>query len=182
MVDILIFLATIPIFRSWFKGNDTTTLLIFLERRLRCDLPGLSNDDSSFFGYMLASCEAANAFMRCMYHAPLWLSYQERDILLASGYKCVSSYGKCAEEAYLRDLPRFKFAPKIHMYNETLFTLEGEKRKNLQSLNPLSWCTQMDEDFIGHLASVSRAVSARTVHSRTLSRYEVALARKWWDL
>lgn len=117
--------------------------------------------------------------MRCMYHAPLFLSHQERDILLASGYKFVSSYGKCAEEAYHRDLPRFKFAPKIHMYNETLYTLEGEKRKNIQSLNPLSWCTQIDEDFIGHLASASRAVSVRTVHTRTISRYEVALAGKW---
>ena len=44
---------------------------------------------------------------------------------------------------------------------------------------PLAFGTQIDEDFVGRLATISRMVSVRTVHTRTLGRYQVALAARW---
>lgn len=46
--------------------------------------------------------------------------------------------------------------------------------------NPLTYSCQMDEDLVGRVSAFSRVVSSRTIHERTLSRYQVALAGKWW--
>ena len=43
--------------------------------------------------------------------------------------------------------------------------------------NPATNCTSMCEDFIGHIARLSRRVSPRTVHSRVLRRYQAAVAQ-----
>lgn len=165
--------------RNWFKGNDTTSLLIFLEHRLRSELPKLAGDAACYFGHMFAAIEAANKFMSCLYHAALWLTAEERDTLLVKGYTCTTSFQACANQAFEQDMTRWKLQPKLRLLGEVLFKLESEKQQNLPSINPLSWSCQQDEDFVGHIASQSRQVSVRTVHSRTLSRYQVALAARW---
>ena len=100
--------------------------------------------------------------------------------LLRSGYRCVNSFQKCAQRAYIMGVTRWKLMPKYHSFGEILFELEVRKRKSIPSINPLCWCTQQDEDFVGRIANMSRSVSIRTVHSRTIGRYLVALASKWW--
>ena len=69
-------------------------------------------------------------------------------------------------------------AQKTYVWGSVAFHGSGEKNA-LPSISPLAFCTQLDEDFIGRVSSMSRMVSIRTVHERTLKKYQVALAAKW---
>ncbi len=132
-----------------------------------------------FFQDMHDCICAANQFMRCVYHGALWITDAERDYMLEAGYRCINKFHKLASKSFELGVTRFKYQPKFHMYGELLYTLSFEKRSRLPSLNPLAFCTQQDEDFVGKIANFSRAVSVRTVHVRTLNRYQIALAAKW---
>lgn len=167
--------------RNWFKGADTTSLLAFLEPTILSHVESLENDVAPFFQDMHDCICAANQFMRCVYHAALWLTDAERDYLLEAGYRCINKFHKLASKSFELGLTRFKYQPKFHMYGELLYGLSYEKRGRLPSLNPLTFCTQQDEDFVGRIATFSRSVSVRTVHLRTLNRYQIALAAKWWN-
>ena len=165
--------------RGWFKGADTVCLLDFLDWRLGGMLETLDESTRPIFLEIHSAISAANAFMRCIYNAALWLTEFERSFLLKSGSRCINSFQKCATSAYNRGDTRFKYMPKFHCFGEILFSLEMEKRKKLPSCNPLTFATQQDEDFVGKIAFLSRTVAVKTVHARTLGRYLVALASKW---
>ena len=155
------------------------SLLYFLEHRLGGVIADLENDDAAFVGAMLSCIQAASRFMKTIYHTALWLSNGERDVLLESGHSCIKHFQACASYAFDLKLTRWKFQPKIHMFGEILHTLERERRAGHRSISPLAYCTQMDEDFIGHIATMSRKVAVKTVHSRTLQKYQIALASRW---
>ena len=165
--------------RNWFKGQDTVTLLAFLEHKLHATMDDLDGESRPLFTETLAAIQAANKFMSTMYHGALWLTDTERLVLLTEGHKCALAMRKCADIAYRLSTPRFKYQPKLHMLGEMLFVLEGDRRCGRASFNPINFSTQMDEDFVGQIAQHSRRVSVRTVHERTLTRYQVALAQKW---
>ena len=164
---------------NWFKGNDTVSLLQFLEKVLpeKCADLALADDETkTLFHQILVAVKAANHFMRTMYHAALWLSVAERRTLIESGHHFIKAFKRCAEICYWNDLTRFKYQPKKHMFGEVLFEMEFQERHDLPSPNPLCWSTQQDEDFVGKICTFSKSVSIRTIHERTLGRYQVALA------
>ncbi|CAL1151623.1 unnamed protein product, partial [Cladocopium goreaui] len=164
---------------GWFKGADTVCILEFLESRIGGDLIAMSESRKPIFLEIHATISAANAFMRCMYRAGLWLSHEERDFLLKAGTRCVNSFLRCALRAFNASATRWKFMPKFHLFGEWLFTMEKQKRLGLPSPNLLMFSCQMDEDYVGRIGSISRTVSLRTVHTRTLTRYLIALVANW---
>ena len=169
--------------RNWFKGNDTVSLLQFLEKVIPEKCAGLDlvdDETKTLFRQILVAVKAANHFMRTMYHAALWLSVAERRTLIESGHRFIKAFQKCAEICYWNDLTRFKYQPKKHMFGEVLYEMELQERHNLPSPNPLCWATQQDEDFVGRICTFSKSVSIRTIHERTLGRYQVALAALLW--
>ena len=166
-------------FRNWFKGADTVCILAFLEARIREALDNLEGDSKTYFREIFKMIAAANSFMRCIYYGALFLSSEERNHLLKTGYQCIDAYHKCAQHAYDMQVTRWKYMPKFHMYGELLYKLYMEKVHDLPSCNPLAFCTQQDEDFVGRVSVISRSVSIRTVHTRTLTRYLSSLASHW---
>ena len=80
---------------------------------------------------------------------------------------------------HLRGDYTVEIQPKLHFFGEILHPLEVQQRENRPSINPLAWGTQADEDFVGTISSFSRMVSVRTVHERTIQRYQVGLAMRW---
>lgn len=140
-------------------------------------IPGLRDATTKrLFKHCLDAISGANVFMRVLYHSALWLTSDERRTLIKSGHQCIASYLKCANLCYQQELTRFKLQPKLHMFGELVYEMEHQERQHLPSLNPLAWATQQDEDFVGRICTYSRTVSIRTIHSRTLTRYQVALA------
>ena len=143
----------------------------------------MSESSKPVFLEIHATISAANAFMKCLYRAGLWLSHGERDFLLKAGSRCVNFFSKCALRAYNANCTRWKFMPKFHLFGEWLFTWEMQKRLGLPSPNILMFSCQMDEDYVGKISAISRTVSLRTVHTRTLSRYLIALVANWeWNI
>ena len=140
-------------------------------------IPGLSDATAKrLFQRCLEAISGANVFMKVLYHSALWLTSDERHTLIKSGHQCIASFLKCANLCYGEGLTRFKLQPKLHMFGELVYEMEHQERQHVRSLNPLTWATQQDEDFVGRICTYSRTVSIRTIHSRTLTRYQVALA------
>ena len=167
--------------RHWFKGQDTVSILAFLDHWLQDPhvRAKVEAEDRPFVKQMQVAIGAANKFMTCLYHSGLWLTDDERDTLLRSGHACVRAFCSCADISFARGITRWKLQPKLHMFGEVLYALEADKRSMAPSISPLAWLTQMDEDFIGKIAFYSRTVSIRTVHRRTLERYQIGLASIW---
>lgn len=167
--------------RNWFKGADTVCILLFLEVRIAAALsePGMTESSKVLFQDVLKLLAASNNFMSTLYHSSLWLACDERENLLTSGRAVVNFFHRLAQRAFESNETRWKYVPKFHVFGEILHGLEREKRANTPSLNPLAFATQQDEDFVGKVSTLSRAVSVRTVHSRTLGRYLISLASKW---
>ena len=84
-----------------------------------------------------------------------------------------------AQSAFNRGLCRWKLQPKFHMAGEVCFTLQHDKAQNAPSMCPLSYATQMDEDFVGRVANFSRTVSSRTLAVRTIKKYLLRLKAQW---
>lgn len=166
--------------RNWFKGADTVSILAFLEHCLPEKLAGLDDDDDDEARDLFRSCliatQAANKFMKTLYSAAFWLTLAERDALITAGHACVDAFLQCANHCYHEGLTRFKIQPKLHMFGELVVELEYQRQHSLPSPNMLIYSTQQDEDFVGKICFYSRHVSIRTIHMRTLSRYQIALA------
>lgn len=167
--------------RSWYKGADTTSLLIYLEARFEkeCADDSLEAGVLRYFINIRDMIISANKFMRTLYHCSFWLSAGERDALLLSGREAARLFKVCANHAYQEGHTRWKLQPKFHMLGEILFELQLDKNLGRESVSPLAWSTQMDEDLVGDIASASRSVSIRTLHERTLGRYKLKLAIHW---
>ena len=157
-------------------------MLIYLETRINDEIGRLDDDDDGLIRYFKkihSMIVSANEFMKTLYHAALFLTVTERDVLIRTGRNVEQLYRKCANYAFHHDLTRFKIQPKYHMLGELIFQLENDKEHQRCSISPLSFSTQMDEDFVGHISMASRKVSIRTLHERTIGRYKVSLAMHW---
>ena len=163
---------------NWFKGDDTRTILHFLEERFEA-LVAVGTEPPEYFGAVLEAIKGANHFMHVIYNAGLWLTDSEANRCIQSLSRFLKYYQVCATLAYERKNPRFRLSPKYHSAAEVLFDIMHAKAGNVQGLNPLAWSTQIDEDFVGRVATFSRAVSSRTVHFKTVQRYKLSLGVQW---
>ena len=163
---------------NWFKGDDTRTILHFLEERFEA-LVAVGTEPPEYFGAVLEAIKGANHFMHMIYNAGLWLTDSEANRCIQSLSRFLKYYQVCATLAYERKNPRFRLSPKYHSATEVLFDIMHAKARNVQGLNPWAWSTQIDEDFVGRVATFSRAVSSRTVHFKTVQRYKLSLGVQW---
>ena len=147
--------------------------------KLKGELVKIDDEDRPYFVSMHDAVSNANKFVRKLFHAGLWLTQEECREVIAAGRKCLRCYQACAEAAFDRGLTRFKFQPKYHMLGEILYDMEARNAAGHPVINPMCYSTQMDEDLVGRVSVFSRVVSSRTIHERTISRYQVALASKW---
>ena len=162
--------------RSWYKGADTTSILLYLQERVEQEIKNVEEEFVNYFKLIHAMISAGNRFMRTLFHCALWLTEGERDILIGSGTEVAQVFKQCARFAYARGLTRWKLQPKFHMLGEIIFEMEEDKRNGCESLSPLASSTQMDEDFVGHISQSSRHVSIRTLHEKTIGRYKLLFA------
>lgn len=96
---------------------------------------------------------------------------------MASGHgsRLLKSYFKAARGAHDLGLLRFKITPKLHMCLHLVDRLYRGGVLGKETLNPISWSCQMDEDLVGYVCTWSRSQSIRAVHHRTVRAYLVNL-------
>ena len=143
----------------------------FLESYWSKHLEDASQQDLYLEG-MLKAFRAANTFMRALYHAGLWLSLDRCKIIAESGLAFLKAYLETSTRAYKLQRTRFKLTPKFHALIHIVDILViAFNSGRCWTLNPLSEATQMDEDFIGRVASSTTCVSTRKMHLQTLRKY-----------
>ena len=165
--------------RSWFKGADSSSLCIVMESILKEKLPELPPENQAYVQCIVEALESANAFMKGMFHAGVWLLDFEREALIKNGLRSLERFSDLADQAYEWGLTRWKYQTKFHYFAEILWALQHDRARGLTSLNPVSCSTQMDEDMVGKVSQASRKAASRTIHVRTLERYLLHLCCHW---
>ncbi|CAE7797904.1 unnamed protein product [Symbiodinium necroappetens] len=160
---------------NWFKGADTAAMCSFLEAFWANHLAETSESDEYLHG-ILRCLRAANVFMRTLYRSGLWLSTERCKIIAEAGLAVLKSYMEVSSHALQLKKTRFKVTPKYHALIHIVDMLVGAYNSGRRwTLSPLSEGTQMDEDFIGRIASKTMTISTRQVHSQTLKKYLTAV-------
>lgn len=172
--------------RSWFKGADTHAVLKFLEYKI----PLLDNTGAweLYKTCIYEAVKAGNMFLSILYRNGLWLKPSAASAAAHAGMDFCLRYRECSELAWRANKTRFKLPPKFHAYVhivhgviEQLGKLPGDVlNADLPSVfNPLAQSCQMDEDMVGHIASLSRSSVPKSVHEKTIGVYLMNLQAKW---
>ncbi|CAE7259534.1 unnamed protein product [Symbiodinium sp. CCMP2592] len=157
---------------NWFKGADTTAMCCFLENFWSNHISSLDAPDA-YLSSMLDALRSANAFMRLLFRSGLWLSLDRCRAVAKAGLGFLKAYLEASHAAYTMRRTRFKVTPKFHAMIHIVDTLVcASNAKRQWTLSPLSESTQIDEDFVGRIASITTSVDSRVVHKQTLDRYK----------
>ena len=140
----------------------------------------------------------ANSFLSTLYRAGLWLKPSETSVAIAAGMNFCCHYRECSEYAFCHEKTRFKLPPKFHAFVHIIHNLVTVVFGNFSDslvrqigkllpailqnndpsvLNVLAQSCQQDEDFVGHLASLSRTSVPAVGHSKCNELYLMNL--KW---
>lgn len=164
--------------RTWFKGGDTTSVMLWLE----CVYDVISRESSNEYTIAIGGAlRCANEFLRRLYAGGLWLTQAEARGALRAGEGFCDFYMKAAHCAFLRRRLRFKLSPKWHAYTHFLHDLRVQLRANRSRwlLSPMMACCQMDEDFVGKISSLSQQGSFKKAHMHTMRTYLIHLREQW---
>ena len=116
-----------------------------------------------------------NVVVSVMYAEGFWLrrelAKQVGDML----YEFFRYYQVCCRESLKRAVNRFALTPKCHMLIHTAQQLLDEASTADWAQNPLATANQMQEDFIGRGARLSRRVHMGKLHKRTMERALLAV-------
>ena len=166
-------------FRNWFKGNDTTSICRFIEWKFRRILAEYTGPHEDYLTGILTAATAGNEFLRTLYSSPLWMRACDAKHASHNGLEFMKAYKFIGAYALKKQWPRYNLTPKIHFLAHLVHGLRGEAARGHEVLNILSSSCQLDEDFVGRIASAVRVCSSRTVHMRTLEKYLINVAIRW---
>ena len=161
--------------RTWFKGADTTSVLLWLEAVFSC------LNEETFSTYTKAievAIHASNSFLRLLYRGGLWLTNVQAKTAIRHGRTFCRAYLDAAMEAHQAQRLRFKISPKFHAFSHLTFDMWLQIR-NEWVLSPLLSCCQQDEDFVGKVCSLSVQGCFKLVHLHTVQRYLLNLHEHW---
>lgn len=126
-----------------------------------------------------SAARALNHLMHVLYNSDMWLSREVALECIKSGTYFRSTYGFLAASSAGKGQTRFPWLPKIHSFEEIIFAMECQCKLSTYVLNPLVESCQLDEDFIGHAAFITRHVSPRLMALRTFNRYLTQIMISW---
>ena len=166
--------------RSWFKGADTTAVCIWFEDYLTRHLETLEAQDP-YLTSMLASFRAANMFLRVLFRSGLFLSLDRCHTAAQAGLDYMRTYQELAYQAFhVKKKTRFKITPKLHAFLHIVDHLcSAVDKKRRWTWSPVAEMVQMDEDFVGRVASLTTSVASRKVHIQSIRKY---LTNVWTHL
>ena len=125
--------------RSWFKGNDTRAVGVYLEERYRKVI--LENPDFEHMAYIVtihSALKAGNAFLRNAYRGHLFLRRPEAKHLAFEGRTLLKQYASAADQAFALQFRRFRLTPKFHMTGHIVLRLEQGCARQPWILSPIA--------------------------------------------
>lgn len=105
---------------GWFKGDDTRTLLHYLENRYET-LVVAQVEPAEYLSTVLETIKGANHFMHVICNAGLWLTSREREQAIAGLRRFLRNYRRSATMAFEEKPPRFRLSSKSHTDAEIFF-------------------------------------------------------------
>ena len=129
-----------------------------------------------------SAARALNVFMKQLYSGDFWLTGTQRDTVLASGTHFLRATARLAFLAFREGRERYPLTPKHHMMFHVLNFLQWSSDMAGFGPNPISESCAQDEDYVGRLARICRAVSPRATCLRTLQRYLLQVREVWYQV
>ena len=130
--------------------------------------------------YEAKAIEIMNATLSELYSRGFWLRSDHGKRL----GKCLKSflfcYARCAHLCmcgYVNHTLRFTMIPKVHFMDHIATRMVVDSAKAEWIINPVAESVQMQEDYIGRPARLSRRVNPRLIHQRVLERSLLAMCR-----
>ena len=130
--------------------------------------------------FLLRICQAKatrlmNVVVSVFYSEGFWIPKRRARKLGEMLYEFLRCYQRCCAESLKRGLNRFSLTPKCHFLVHTAQQLLDEADLAEWCTNPIATGNQLQEDFIGRSARLSRRVHMGKVHQRTLERSLLAV-------
>ena len=158
---------------KWSKGMDTGKVIKFTEWLLSEHDHG---DHGEMLGEIQSACASVGEFVRILFAGAFFLNNQEAHKAVTSGYSFLMSYSNLARMALGLRLALFKLKPKAHSMAHLVLEMMLQHARNPDCVvNPVAFSTFMCEDFVGHVARLSRRVSAKVQGQKVIYRYLTAL-------
>ena len=121
---------------------------------------------------------ASLEFFQILHTGGTWLSKQKAHTLALRCYQFTSSYSGLARLCHGQALRRFMMEPSLHYFHHYAVDIIRRVHANdAWILSPNQDNCEMDEDFVGRVARLSRAVHALSTTKRTIERY---LLKAWF--
>ena len=111
-----------------------------------------------------------NLAMAYMYRSGFWLPQAEGKKLSEWILHAMQGYSLCARVCLQEGRSRYALIPKLHFICHASWRLHSESVRSRFCVNPLAESVQMQEDYIGKPARLSRRVDVRLIHLRVLER------------
>ena len=156
---------------EWHKGALTSNLMGWLVDLLG-DIP---RDNDGFHMRCREATYRMNAKFSLLYRSGAFLNFQESTFVVEQGLNFLEIYYGMAVEMFGRGRQwMYPLYPKAHIYHHLILQVLWQAKACDQSVNPLLYACQMDEDMIGKASRLSRRVNIRLTASRSLDRYLTA--------
>lgn len=162
------------------KGSDTTLVLMFLQFYIPlCQKMMKQDDDRNILSAMIQMTEGFLNFINIQYSHGLWLPTKCAEFMCMQGLVALRAYNYAASWGLEFGKRLFGLRPKFHSLAETVFEMKAcVDRGDEYILNCVTYNCEVNEDFIGRIARISRRVDSRTCAFRTLQRYGLSFAAK----
>ena len=167
----------------WFKGADTSAVLLYLEHAFQEVEP--EPEFQAYCTCILAACKHAGGFLKTVYHAGLWMTRLQAKRAVYDGFAFLQKYSQCAQIAFANSKTRFKLSPKLHAFAHLVVELKAHlgKVKGLSCIHcipsPLAESCQMDEDFVGRVSALARTSPPASVHKQCINLFLMSLHQQW---
>lgn len=161
------------------KGSDCMLLTSFLLFLVDVAIKNGSVKEGHlvFFKIIKETLQSVEVFFSILYSHGLWLS---RKWVLHHVMVMLKGYKRLAHESAKLDLVAYSLKPKLHSMRHIAGDIENQLRSGAPKiLNILAFSCEPNEDMVGHVARLSRRVSARTVNHRVFDRVCIRMKTLW---
>ena len=164
------------------KGSDCmllTSFLLFLVK-LAIKNGSVKEGHLVFFKIIKETLQSVEVFFSILYSHGLWLSRKCGQRVLHHLMVMLKGYKRLAHESAKLDLVAYSLKPKLHSMRHIAGDIENQLRSGAPKiLNILAFSCEPNEDMVGHVARLSRRVSARTVNHRVFDRVCIRMKTLW---
>ncbi|CAJ1451398.1 unnamed protein product [Effrenium voratum] len=134
----------------------------------------------AFFECIVRACTGALRFFHTLHTQGVWLDVAAAQSMATGCLQFTQNYSQLAKLSFEKSLRRFHLEPSLHSMHHFYMELSGAIAAGASSiLNPAVHNAEADEDYIGKLARLSRAVHASSTTLRCIERYLLKLHFVW---